>query len=282
MATDLKIPSSELVPSSSATSPPAASTTAAPAAAATKLVPGAAVATPLHAVPVPAAAVPIVVVVKVAAAVPPVSPLPGLILEPRGRGDGRPLDPDGGLLHLGVPARVRALPARPPIRAEAAEVVRAQLAPHVLLCAPRPQRAEALVVVRTRGQLGLRVDVEIHALLAVLAEAVAEVKVALGHLAQVVLVQELAAIALLAQAAEPVLADHAVEGRAVAPLAASAAAAARKVVGEGGVGDVALQAARAVGAVTARRVHAADGPVGRQAVLCGAAVMLSVGRSLGV
>lgn len=46
---------------------------------------------------------------------------------------------------------------------------------------------------------------------AVTAVAVTDKEVALGHLAQVVLVQELAALAFLAQAAQPMLADQVVE-----------------------------------------------------------------------
>ncbi|TLS24791.1 hypothetical protein PpBr36_08472 [Pyricularia pennisetigena] len=112
-------------------------------------------------------------------------------------------DLDGRRVELGIPARVGALLAQPAVGAEAAEVVGAQVAPDVLLAAPGAERTEALVVVRTGRQLALRVDVQVQALLAVLAVAVADVKVALGHAAQVVLVQELAPVALLAQPAQP-------------------------------------------------------------------------------
>lgn len=98
-----------------------------------------------------------------------------------------------------------------PIRAEPSEVVRAQLPADVLLRAPRPQRAEPHIVVRAGRQPAHGVDVEIQALVAVGAVPVAHEEVALGHLAEVVLVQELAVLALLAQAAQPVLADEAVE-----------------------------------------------------------------------
>ena len=53
----------------------------------------------------------------------------------------------------------------------------------------------------------MRIDVQIQALITVGAVPVAHKKVALGHLAQVVLVQKLARLALLAEAAKPVLAD---------------------------------------------------------------------------
>lgn len=78
----------------------------------------------------------------------------------------------------------------------------------MFLAAPRTQWTEALVIVRTRRQLGLRVNVQVQALLAVGAVAVAHEEVALRHLAEVVLVQELARLALFAEAAEPVLADQ--------------------------------------------------------------------------
>ena len=48
---------------------------------------------------------------------------------------------------------------------------------------------------------------QVQTLVAVAAVPVAHEKVALGHLAQVVLVQELAGLALFAEAAQPVLAD---------------------------------------------------------------------------
>lgn len=52
---------------------------------------------------------------------------------------------------------------------------------------------------------------KVEAFVAVAAKPIAEEEVALGHLAQVELVQELAGLALLAQAAQPVLADQRVE-----------------------------------------------------------------------
>lgn len=94
---------------------------------------------------------------------------------------------------------------------------------------------------------------QVQALVAIRAIPVPHEEVAFWHLPQVVLVQELAVLALLAKAAEPVLTDERVE-------------AAR---GRLGVGcRVALGASRAVGAV-ARLEGAADGAVGRQADLVG-------------
>lgn len=81
---------------------------------------------------------------------------------------------------------------------------------------------------------------QIETLLAIGAVTVAHEEVALGHLPQVILVQELAMLALLAQPAQPVLADERVQ----AARRAAARGAAR-----GAVRDVALGTARAVGAV---------------------------------
>ena len=91
------------------------------------------------------------------------------------------------------------------VGAEAAEEVRTDGATDVLLAAVGAEGAEAAIVMRTRGQLALGVDVEVEALVAVGAVAVAEEEIALGHLAQIVLVQELARLPLLAQSPQPVL-----------------------------------------------------------------------------
>lgn len=174
------------------------------------------------------------------------------------------LDLDRRRVQLGIPAGVSTLLAQPTVWTEAAEVVGTQVPPDVLLAAPGAERTKALVIVRTRRQLALRINVQVQTLLAVLAVAVADVKVALWHAAQVVLVQELAPVALFAQAAQPMLAHQAVEGGAVALAAAVSALG----VGElRRVGDVPLQAPRAVGAVAARRVDFAYRSVRRQAVL---------------
>lgn len=148
---------------------------------------------------------------------------------------------------------MRAHLALGPVGAEPGEVERAQLPPDVLLRAPRPQRAEAHVVMRARRQPAQRVDVQVQTLVTVGAVPVAHEEVALGHLAQVVLVQELAVLALLAQAAQPVLADERVETPRWSLRVRR---------------DVPLGAARAVGAV-ARLEGAAYGAVGGQADLVG-------------
>lgn len=117
------------------------------------------------------------------------------------------------LLEILLPAWMRTLLTRLPIGTETRQVIRAQPPPHMLLTAIGPQRTEALVVVRAGRQLALGVDVEVQALVAVGAVAVPHEEVALGHLAQVVLVQELAALPLLAQRPQPVLAHQRVVAR---------------------------------------------------------------------
>ncbi len=78
----------------------------------------------------------------------------------------------------------------------------------MLVGAARAQRTEAALVVRARGPLRCRVDVQIEAVLPVRARLVAGKVAALGHPAQVILVQELACLRLLAEAAEPMLAHE--------------------------------------------------------------------------
>lgn len=142
------------------------------------------------------------------------------------------LDLDTGLFQARLPLWMGAFLALGPIRAEAGEIVRAHLLADMFLGAPGPQRAEALIVMWTGRQLALRVDVQVQALVAVGTEAVAQEEVALGHLAQVELVQELAALTLFTQAAQPVLAHERVERVSAILLAAAV-----------GNGDVALRAA---------------------------------------
>lgn len=158
---------------------------------------------------------------------------------------------------------MRARLALRPIGTEPREIVHAQLPPHVLLRAQRAQRTEAHVVVRARRQLRQRVDVQVQALLAVGAVAVAHEEVALGHLAQVVLVQKLALLALLAQAAQPVLAHQRIEpaGRVLLLLLLLL----RAVLGAA-VQDVSLGASRAVGAAACLEGFTYR-PIGREADL---------------
>ena len=99
-----------------------------------------------------------------------------------------PVAPDDGRgQHEGRhPLWVGALVAGAAVRAEAREEEAAHLGhAHVALGTILAQRTEAVVVVRAAGDLGVRVDVQIQALLAVAAVAVAHVEVAFGHLAPV-------------------------------------------------------------------------------------------------
>ena len=95
-----------------------------------------------------------------------------------------------GLLHILIrrPPRMRALLAQFPIRTEARQIIQAQLPPEMLLVAPGAQRTEAPLVVRTGRQPRQGVNVQIQALVPVAAVPVSHKEVALGHLAQVVLV----------------------------------------------------------------------------------------------
>lgn len=67
------------------------------------------------------------------------------------------------------------------VRTEARQVERTELRAHVFLRASRAQRAEALVVVRTRGQLGVWVDVQVKAFRAVGAVEISGVEVTFWH-----------------------------------------------------------------------------------------------------
>lgn len=102
---------------------------------------------------------------------------------------------------LGVrPVAVRAQ------RAEPYHVSRTVDLLDVFLGALRAQRTETHVVVLALLHLGLVVDVEVLALGRLRAVAVLCEEDALGHLPQIVLVQVLALVVLLAEAPEPVLA----------------------------------------------------------------------------
>lgn len=59
---------------------------------------------------------------------------------------------------------------------------------------------------------------QVQTLVSIAAEAIAQEKVALGHLAQVELMQELAGFALLAETSEPMFTDERVERVATAAL----------------------------------------------------------------
>lgn len=103
-------------------------------------------------------------------------------------------------------ARVHVL-AGGPLGAEPGQVVGAEHAAHVAVPAVRPVPAEAAVVPGTVFDLALRVYMQKRALL-IVAGIKAGVEVALWHFGHVILVKELALVALLAQAAQPMLANH--------------------------------------------------------------------------
>ena len=91
-------------------------------------------------------------------------------------------------------------------RTETRQIVDTEHAAHVTMAAVGPVPAEPPVIPRTVPDLGLRVNVEEGTLL-VVAGVEPRVEVALGHLGHVVLVEKLALVPLLAEAAQPVLAD---------------------------------------------------------------------------
>lgn len=96
-----------------------------------------------------------------------------------------------------------------PIRTKPGEIERAYRAPHMSLRAPWPERTEAPDIVLADGSPRLGVDVEVVAVVAAAAVPAGEVR-ALGPGADVVFVQEVAGVALFAEALEPVLADEVV------------------------------------------------------------------------
>ena len=111
------------------------------------------------------------------------------------------------LLQVGWEPCVHTLPTLPPIRAEPRHIEATDGFPlDMSVFANRPQGTKTPLVMRTCGPLPLRRNVLVHAIIPVGAEAVPTEVVALGHLSEVVLVQELAGLALFAQAAHPMLA----------------------------------------------------------------------------
>jgi len=90
-------------------------------------------------------------------------------------------------------------------RAEASQVVDAEHAPDMAVATVRTMATEATVIPGAVTDLGFWVNVEEGALF-VMAGIESGVEIALGHLAHVVLVQELALVPLLAEPPQPVLA----------------------------------------------------------------------------
>lgn len=92
------------------------------------------------------------------------------------------------------------------VRTESGQVVGTQNSAHVSMATMRTVSAETTVVPGTVLDLALRIDVKKGAFL-VVARIESRVEVTLGHLGHVVLVQELALVTLLAEAAQPMFAD---------------------------------------------------------------------------
>ena len=91
-----------------------------------------------------------------------------------------------------------------PSRAEPSQVIYTEHSPHVAVATIWTMATEPAVIPRTVADLGLWVYVEEGALF-VVAGVEPGVEVTLGHLAHVVLVQELALVPLLAEPPQPVL-----------------------------------------------------------------------------
>lgn len=96
--------------------------------------------------------------------------------------------------------------AVPAIGTEAGQIVHAEDAAHVPMATVWSMAAEATVVPWTVLDLALRIDVQERTLL-VVAGIEARIEVALGHLLHVEFMEKLTLVALLAEAAQPVLAD---------------------------------------------------------------------------
>lgn len=104
------------------------------------------------------------------------------------------------------------------IRAETSHVELAQLPPDMSLAASWTFLAEAFVVVFAHGQFRAFLDVDIQALITILAVPILIEELAFAHLSQVVFVEVVAGIPLLAQALQPVFADIVIVCSAVVML----------------------------------------------------------------
>ena len=94
-------------------------------------------------------------------------------------------------------------------RAEASQVVRAGGAAHMLLGTLGTKFTKATLIAFAPAALDTRLNVHVQAVFRRVAESKSGEKAALRHAPQVVLVQVVAHVALLAQSSQPVLADRA-------------------------------------------------------------------------
>lgn len=104
------------------------------------------------------------------------------------------------------------------VRAEPSHVKLAQLPSNMALAAPWTFVAKTFVVLFAHGQLGAFLDMDVQALITILAVAVLIIELAFAHLSKVVLVEIITSISLLAQALQPMLADVVVVRAAIVML----------------------------------------------------------------
>ena len=92
------------------------------------------------------------------------------------------------------------------IRTEASHVEQADLSPHMSLATSGALLAEAFIVILTHGKLAVLLDVHVKAFISILTVAMLIIMLTLGHLPQVVFMEIITGITLLAQTFQPVFA----------------------------------------------------------------------------
>lgn len=97
--------------------------------------------------------------------------------------------------------------AQTAVRTETGQIVGAEHPANVPMTTVRSVSTEAAIVPRTVANLRFRIDVQERAFL-IVAGIEARIEVAFGHFGHVVFVQELALVALLAEATQPMFADN--------------------------------------------------------------------------
>jgi hypothetical protein len=120
-----------------------------------------------------------------------------------------------GLANLATSLEMDTMLALRAFWAEACHVELAQLTSDMSLAASGALGTEAFVVVLTHGQLRPFLDVHVQALISILAVPVLIEELTFAHLPQIVLVEVVARITLLAQPLQPMLADVVIVGPAV-------------------------------------------------------------------